>query len=172
MQERITQRLAAEFPALRPAQVAAVLALLAENATIPFIARYRKEKTSGLDEVALRRIAEAHQTLVELDKRRDAILATLENDGLLTPDLRRQLAACESRAALEDLYLPFKKKRKTRASMARERGLGPLADLLLGQGPSQPEREARRFSGPAFPEIPDIDAALAGARDIAAEVLT
>lgn len=169
MHTRITQRLAAELPGLRATQVEAALALFADNATVPFIARYRKEKTGGLDEVALRRIAEVHHTLVELDKRRAAILETLTSDGLLTPELARQLANCESRATLEDLYLPFKKKRKTRASTARERGLGPLGDLLLDQGQSQPEREARRFIGP---EVPDVATALAGARDIAAETLT
>src|SRR5512143_4377510 len=112
---------------LPPAGVAAVIALLDEGATVPFIARYRKERTGGLDEVAIRRIEAVRAQLVELDKRRAAIVATLMEDGLLTPELGRALAAATTRQTLEDLYLPFKKKRTTRASMARERGLGPLA---------------------------------------------
>jgi len=169
MSDRITRLLLSEFPRLLPQQVAAVLALIEEGATVPFIARYRKERTSGLDEVAIRRIAEVFESLVELDKRREAIRKSLDSEGNLTPELGRRLDACESRAELEDLYLPFKKKRKTRASVARERGLAPLAEMMLGQARSTPEHEARRFIGG---EVPDLDAALAGARDIAAEVIT
>ena len=169
MNDRVTRLLSSEFPRLLPQQVAAVLALIEEGATVPFIARYRKERTSGLDEVAIRRIGEVFESLVELDKRREVIRKSLDGEGNLTAELGRRLDACESRAELEDLYLPFKKKRKTRASVARERGLGPLAEMMLAQARSTPEHEARRFIGG---EVPDIEAALSGARDIAAEVVT
>lgn len=169
MNDRVARLLTAEFPHLRVSQVSATLALLQDGATVPFIARYRKEKTGNLDEVALRRIAEVSESLAELDKRREAIRKSLDNDGVLTRDLAARLDSCETRAALEDLYLPFKKKRKTRASIARERGLGPLAEMLLAQARTIPVQEAKRFVGP---EVPDIEAALSGARDIAAEVLT
>ncbi len=181
--ERVATALAAEIqgglgqpsePSGRggPRSVAAVLALLDEGATVPFIARYRKEKTGGLDEVAIRRIDEIRAAMVDLDKRRAAILATLAEDRVLTPELERRLFAAMTRTELEDLYLPFKKKRKTRASTARERGLGPLAERIMAQPRvGDPEREARAFVMPAK-EVPDVEAALAGARDIVAEVMS
>ncbi|MBL8783983.1 MAG: RNA-binding transcriptional accessory protein [Deltaproteobacteria bacterium] len=154
-------------------QVEAVLGLLDDGATVPFIARYRKERTGSLDEVVIRAIATLRDELVELDKRRRAIESALSSDGLLTPELAQRLAQCATRAELEEVYLPFRKKRKTRASVARERGLLPLAELILAQPRHvQPAREAQRFVGPKFPEVPDIEAALAGARDIVAEILT
>jgi len=171
MQDRITALLRSELPALRAHATAAVIELLDGGATVPFIARYRKEKTGGLDEVAIRRIDEMRTLLAELDKRRAAILSALQADGLLTPELERKLVAATTRTELEDLYLPFKKKRKTRASTARERGLGPLAERMLAQPrTAEVQREARAFVAPAK-EVPDIAAALAGARDIVAEVM-
>ena len=165
------QRIAAEL-GLDPRGVAAVLALIAEGATVPFIARYRKERTGELDEVQIRAIAERAEALAELDKRRQTILASLTELGVLTPALARAVEAAATRTELEDLYLPFRPKRKTRASVARERGLAPLADRVLAQ-PRQgdPRQAARAFVDPAR-EVPDVDAALAGARDIVAEVVS
>jgi uncharacterized protein len=158
------------LPGLRQAQLDAVLALLADGATLPFIARYRKERTGGLDEVALRTIAEAHDAYLALTKRRDAILEALTADKLLTPALEASLRTAATRTELEDLYLPFRKKRKTRASTARERGLEPLARLILAQPlDSSPAREAKKFENQ---DIPDVASALEGARDIVAELVT
>ena len=103
--------------------VAAVCKLLAEGATVPFIARYRKEMTGGLDEVQIRAIEERRAYVLELEDRRRAVLESIESQGLLTPELKAKILACDTKAALEDLYLPFKPKRRTRAMIARERGL-------------------------------------------------
>ncbi|MCK6488259.1 MAG: helix-hairpin-helix domain-containing protein [Planctomycetes bacterium] len=154
--------LAAELK-LRPAQVEAAARLLDEGATVPFIARYRKEATGALDEVAIAAIADGLARLRELEKRRAAIRASLEERALLTPALAGALAAARTLAALEDLYLPYRPKRRTRAQQARERGLAPLAEALLAGG---------RFPDPApfvGGEVADAEAALAGARDIIAE---
>ncbi|MBX3469399.1 MAG: RNA-binding transcriptional accessory protein [Planctomycetes bacterium] len=155
--------------ALPPRGVAAALALFADGATVPFVARYRKEATGGLDEVQLRSLQERHAALVELERRRAAVLAAIEEQGQLTPDLRARLAGCATRAELEDLYLPFKKKRRTRASQARERGLEPLARRLRAQPDGgDPAREAAAFVDAAR-GVPTPADALAGARDIVAE---
>ncbi len=156
--------------------VAAVIRLLSEGATVPFIARYRKEMTGSLDEVQIRAIDERRVYLNEFDARRRSILATLEEAGSLTPELRAKILACSTKAALEDLYLPYKPKRRTRATIARERGLGPLGERILAQPEDgDPEVEARAFvrEDPEIPDlaVPDVEAALAGARDIAAEVV-
>ncbi len=151
--------------------VEAVLALMAEGATVPFIARYRKEKTGGLDEVAIRAIGEHQAALVELGKRRATVLEAIRAQGLLTPELERAIHACADRTALEDLYLPFKRSRKTRAGEARARGLEPLAELILSQPRrGDPRHDARGFVDPAR-GVDDVDAALAGARDEIAEAL-
>src|SRR5437762_810083 len=113
----------AEALRLPQAGVRAVARLLAEGATVPFIARYRKEQTGGLDEVAIRAIEEKRDYLVELDDRRRTILAAIDEQGKLTPELRKAIEACRAKSELEDLYLPYKAKRRTRAMMARERGL-------------------------------------------------
>ncbi|PKN56540.1 MAG: RNA-binding transcriptional accessory protein [Deltaproteobacteria bacterium HGW-Deltaproteobacteria-14] len=163
-------RIAAEL-GLTKGGVAAVLALLGEGATIPFIARYRKERTGALDEVQIRDISERATALADLDKRKDVVLASIREQGALTPELERRIRGAATRAELEDLYLPYRPKRKTRASVARERGLTPLAERILAQ-PRQgdPAREARAFVDPKR-DVPDAAAALAGARDIAAEVV-
>ncbi len=156
---------------LAQAGVRAVIRLLGEGATVPFIARYRKEQTGGLDEVQIRSIEEKNGYYVDLDERRRAILAEIESQGRLTPELRAQIESSWVKAALEDLYLPFKPKRRTRAAMARERGLEPLANRLLAQPTSgSPDGEAARFVDLAR-GVPDAKAALAGARDIVAELL-
>src|SRR5690349_15258830 len=132
--------------ALPPAAVAAVVALLSEGATVPFIARYRKERTGGLDEVQIRAIEERRGYLIELEERRDAVLKSIEEQGKLTEELKQRILAAPSKAELEDLYLPFKQKRKTRATKAREAGLGPLADRILEQPEiGDPAAEAAAF---------------------------
>jgi len=154
---------------LRPEQVETVLALSDEGATIPFLARYRKEATGGLDEVQLQDILELSAQLKALESRREAILRSVEEQGLLTPELEAQLRAADSRTVLEDLYLPYKPKRRTRAQMARERGLEPLAELIWQQA-EVPDSDARVASFvSAERDVPDAAAALAGARDICAE---
>ena len=154
-----------------PGSVAAVLKLLDEGATVPFIARYRKELTGSLDEVQIRAIETRHEAHLELEKRRAAVIASVDEQGKLTPALRLQFQQAWTLRALEDLYLPFKQKRRTRASMARERGLQPLADLILRQPKfGAPERDALPFVIPAK-DVADVDAALAGARDIVAELV-
>lgn len=149
-------------------QVAAVARLLEEGATVPFIARYRKEATGSLDEVAVAAIRDRLDELAALDKRRQAILDSLEERGLLSDALRQAVAQAPDKARLEDIYLPYRPKRRTRAAMARERGLGPLAAALAAQQGRDPARLAAPFVDPAK-DVADTDSALAGARDILAE---
>lgn len=159
---------------LTPRQVAGALALFAEGNTLPFIARYRKEATGGLDEVQLRDVHERATYLAELDDRRGVILKSIDDQGKLTPELRTAIERAEAKQALEDLYLPYKPKRRTRAMIARERGLEPLAELLVGGAHTDEalEREAHRFVD-ADPNTTvgaaTVQEALAGARDIVAE---
>jgi uncharacterized protein len=149
--------------------VGTALRLFADKATVPFIARYRKEVTGGLDEVQLRQIEEAHERFERLSKRRAAVLAGIEEQGALTAELRLRIETCASLVLLEDLYLPFKKKRKTRASVAREKGLEPLARLIWTQPRHTTSHEAARPFVRGDKGVPDVQAALAGARDIVAE---
>jgi uncharacterized protein len=154
---------------LPPGGVRAVVAFLAEGATVPFIARYRKEATGGLDEVAIRNIDERRTYLLELEARRSSVLSEIQSQGKLTPALESKLRGAVTKAELEDLYLPYKPKRRTRAVIAKERGLEPLADLLWAQADGLgPEALAGSFVN-AEKEVPDVAAALAGARDIVAE---
>ncbi|HEX2669827.1 MAG TPA: Tex family protein [Polyangiaceae bacterium] len=160
--------LAAELNLPR-ASVSAVVQLLAESATVPFIARYRKEATGGLDEVQIRSIEERRTYLVEMEARRKSILGEIRGQGKLTPELEKKLVNAATKAELEDLYLPFKPKRRTRATIAKERGLEPLANLIWGQGrDGSPSTSAQPFVN-AEKEVADVSAALAGARDICAE---
>ncbi|MDD4267713.1 MAG: Tex family protein [Thermoguttaceae bacterium] len=153
-----------------PGQVRAAAELLAAGGTIPFIARYRKEATRGLDEQALRAIDESLAKARELADRKATILKTIDGQGQLTDALRRQIEDCGDKRELEDLYLPFKPKRRTRATIARERGLEPLAEILLRQEPlGRPRSEILRPYVSAEREVPDEAAALAGACDIVAE---
>ncbi len=150
-------------------QIASVVALLAGGATVPFIARYRKEATGGMDEVQIRAIEERRAYLGELEQRRQTILGELAKQGKLSPELAARVRAARSKTELEDLYLPYKPKRRTRAQMARERGLEPLADRIWSQAPTgDPRREAEAFVDPAR-GVSDVESALAGARDICAE---
>jgi uncharacterized protein len=149
-------------------QVQAVVRLIEEGATIPFIARYRKEATRSLDEVAITAIRDRFDQLVELDKRRDAILKSMEESGKLTPELKEKILAAETMAILEDIYLPYKPKRRTRATIAREKDLEPLAELIFKQGPENPETSALAFVNQEK-GVESAEDALAGARDIIAE---
>lgn len=151
-------------------QIAAVARLLEEGCTIPFIARYRKEAHGNLNEVQIAAIQEGLTTLRELEARREAILSSIIQQGKLTEELKEKILACKTRAALEDLYLPYRPKRRTRAGVARERGLHPLADLVLAQGAEDPQSAAAPFVAPDK-EVPDVAAALKGARDIVAEAV-
>ena len=153
---------------LPAAGVAAVVALLDEGNTVPFIARYRKERTGGLDEVQIRAIEERRSYLVELEERRAAVLASITEQGKLVPELEQRLRAAMTKSELEDLYAPYRPRRKTRASVARERGLQPLADKILAQGEGDPAGEAKGFITEQVTSDAD---ALAGARDIVAEQL-
>ena len=160
---------AAGLPA---ASVRAVLALEGDGATVPFIARYRREATGGMDEVQVRNILKLAGDLRELEKRRAAILESLVERNLLTEELRALVMAAESKARLEDVFQPYRPKRRTRASIAVERGLKKLADRILAQAPSgDPMREAAAFVNPEK-GVESVEAALAGARDIVAEAVS
>ncbi|HEX5624384.1 MAG TPA: Tex family protein [Saprospiraceae bacterium] len=146
--------------------VSKVLTLLDAGSSIPFIARYRKEATGSMDEVVLSQIQDQYQKLVELDKRRESILESISEQGKLTPELKIKIEQATSLSALEDLYLPYKPKRKTRADVAKANGLEPLAKILFQQRERDPEGLALRYVNDV---VPDLQAALAGARDIIAE---
>src|ERR1700761_6050483 len=126
-------------------QVSTTAGLLDEGATVPFISRYRKELTGSLDEIQVAAIRDRVQQLRELDKRREAILKSLADMGKLTPELEKQVNEAETMVALEDIYLPYRPKRKTRATMARDKGLQPLADALLEQNRFDVEAEAAKY---------------------------
>src|SRR5574344_1253371 len=147
-------------------QVQNTVKLFTEGATIPFISRYRKEATGGLDEVQIGTIAEAHAKLIELQKRKETILSTIEEQEKLTPELKCQIEETWNSITLEDIYLPYKPKRRTRGQVAREKGLEPLAKYVMGQRHDEIELQAERFLSDA---VPDVKEALAGARDIMAE---
>lgn len=152
-------------------QVSTTVGLLDEGATVPFISRYRKELTGSLDEVRVEAIRDRVQQLRELDKRREAILKSLTDLGKLTTELEKQLNEAETMVTLEDIYLPYRPKRKTRATAAREKGLQPLADLLLEQNRIDPEDEAAKYID-SEKGVANIEEALAGARDIIAESIS
>lgn len=149
-------------------QVAETAALLAEGATVPFIARYRKEKTGLLDEVAVTAIRDRLAELEELENRRAAVVNSLTLRNLLTPELASAIEGAKTLSALEDIYLPFRSKRRTRATVAREKGLEPLAAKLFAQEDFDPSSEAAGFVG-EDKGVASVDDALAGARDIIAE---
>lgn len=150
-------------------QVENTILLLNEGCTIPFIARYRKERTGSLDEVQIAAISEQYAKMQELTKRKDTICKTIEEQGKLTADLKRKIEATWDATELEDIYLPFKPKRRTKAQIARENGLEPLATILLLQREQQPEAAAKHF---VKDNIKTADEALAGAKDIIAETIS
>lgn len=161
LEQIISQRLQIPLP-----QVEGTVRLLREGATIPFISRYRKEVTGSLDEVAIGSVRDLLERLTELEARKRTILATIEEQGRLTNELRARIEASWDAAEVEDLYLPYKPRRRTRAAAARERGLEPLANLLMAQHTPDIRRQAQRF---VTAEVPTADDALAGASDIVAE---
>lgn len=167
MEKAHLQRISDELE-IKEHQVTAVAELLDQDATVPFIARYRKEATGSLDEVAITAIRDRLKQLQELDTRRAAILKSLEEQGKLTDELRESVEAAETMATLEDIYLPYKPKRKTRGSIAREKGLEPLAELIFKQKGVSPESEAQAYIDEEK-GVASVEDALAGARDIIAE---
>ena len=168
MNEAHIAKIAGELK-VQPRQVAATARLFAEGATVPFIARYRKEATESLDEVAVTSIRERLLSLAELDQRRDAILKSLAERNLLTDELKSAIAKSETLTALEDIYQPYRPKRRTRATIAKELGLEPLADILFNQqSTADPTAEALAYVS-AEKGVADVASALAGARDILAE---
>jgi uncharacterized protein len=171
LENRFVEIIASEVGS-RPHQVEAAAALFAEGATVPFVARYRKEATGGLEDLQLETIAKRREYFLELAERRDAILESIGEQGKLTAELEAAVRAALTKQELEDLYLPYKPKRRTRAQIAREKGLEPLADALLAAaaGRGRPEELAGPFVD-AGKGIEDAAAALAGARDILAERL-
>ncbi|MFG1291862.1 Tex family protein [Xanthobacter sp. V1C-2] len=165
MSETIARIIAAEISA-RPAQVSAAVSLIDEGATVPFIARYRKEVTGGLDDTQLRTLEERLSYLRELEARRAAVLSSIDGQGKLSDELRGKIDAATTKAELEDLYLPYKPKRRTKAEIAREKGLGPLAEALLADRSVAPAERAAAYLNE---QVVDIKAALDGARDILVE---
>ena len=162
---KIAAIIAAEINA-KPEQVEAAVGLLDEGATVPFVARYRKEVTGGLDDTQLRNLSERLAYLRELDARRAAIVESITGQGKMTDDLAIRIATVTTKAELEDIYLPYKPKRRTKAEIARERGLGPLAEAILADRSKVPADLAEAYVGG---EVADVKAALEGARDIVAE---
>ncbi len=155
---QINHRIADEL-GVRHAQVEAAVQLLDDGSTVPFIARYRKEVTQGLDDAQLRTLEERLGYLRELEERRGAILQSVEEQGKLTAGLRKSIEAADTKARLEDLYLPYRKKRRTKAQIAREAGLEPLADSLLTDPSQEPAALAAQFVDPGK-EVADGDSAL------------
>ena len=168
--DQVTQQISSSLR-VAPVQVRSAIELLEAGNTLPFIARYRKEATTGLDELALRAIEDALTKARELALRKTTVLKTIHEQGLLTVELRQQISDCTDKKTLEDLYLPFKPKRRTKATIARERGLQPLADLLLAQERLNRSRSdvLRAYVAPEK-DVPDEATALQGACDIVAEV--
>ncbi|MDR2991499.1 MAG: RNA-binding transcriptional accessory protein, partial [Burkholderiaceae bacterium] len=170
--ETIAAQIAAELQ-VRPAQTRAAIDLLDGGATVPFVARYRKEATGGLDDAQLRELETRLAYLRELHERRAVIIKSIEAQGKLTPELRAAVAAADTRQALEDLYLPYKPKRRTKAQIAREFGIEPLADLLWADPGRDPQTEAQAFvhaeKGEGGEDFTTVVAVLDGVRDILAE---
>jgi len=147
-------------------QITNIHQLQSEGATIPFMARYRKEATNNMDEVGIGQVVEQIAYFSELDKRKETVVKTIEGLGKLTPELKDRIENCFDATELEDIYLPYKPKRKTRATQAIEKGLEPLAKLVFEQGNGAPDEEAAKFINE---NVKDIKEAMQGARDIIAE---
>ncbi|MBQ7494174.1 MAG: RNA-binding transcriptional accessory protein [Bacteroidaceae bacterium] len=168
MEQNIFAKLIAERLGLREKNVEGTLALLDDGATIPFIARYRKERTGALDEVQIAAISEQNERLKEIQKRKETVTKTITELGKMTSELEARIASCWDATELEDIYLPYKPKRRTRAQVAREQGLEPLATLLLLQRESNPEAAAAKFVRDGLP----VSDCLKGAQDIIAEMVS
>src|ERR1700712_2010700 len=147
-------------------QIISVYDMQAEGATIPFMARYRKEATGNLDEVVIGNVVEEIKNFTELEKRKETVIKTIDGLGKLTPELKQRIEDCYDTTILEDIYLPYKPKRKTKATQAIEKGLEPLADIIFRQGAENPETAAVAFVNE---NVKDTKEALQGARDIIAE---
>jgi len=169
MEKNIFARLIASALNLQERAVANTLALLEEGCTIPFISRYRKERTGGLDEVQIAAISDRFDKLQEIQKRKDTIIKTITDLEKMTPELKKRIEDCWETSELEDIYLPYKPKRRTRAQVAREQGLEPLAQLLLLQRERDPERAAERY---VKGDVKDTGSAIKGAQDIIAETVS
>ena len=167
MPEQYIAKIAQEL-SVKPSGVGAAAELLDSGATVPFISRYRKEATGSLDEVQITAIRDRLHELRELDKRRATVLSSIEEQGKLTDELKDKVLAAETMSELEDLYLPYKPKRRTRATVAKEKGLEPLAQLIFRQGNIDVEKEAAKYVDPDK-KVMSVDEALAGSRDIIAE---
>nr|MBP7509784.1 RNA-binding transcriptional accessory protein [Prolixibacteraceae bacterium] len=165
MEEKIYQFVASKT-GLSLVQVKNTILLLKDGATIPFISRYRKEVTGSLDEVKIAEIQKEYNYFTELDKRKQTVLKTIEEQGALTPELRKQIEDTYDSSVLEDIYLPYKPKKRTRATIAREKGLEPLAKIIMGQYEWNILKKATEF---VRKDVKDVEEALAGARDIIAE---
>ncbi len=165
MQNKITEIIAQNL-GIKYTQVNNTITLLAEGATVPFISRYRKERTGSLDEVQVLAVKEQNDKFTELEKRKETILKTIDEQELLTSDLKDRIENCFDAVELEDIYLPYKPKRRTKATMAREKGLEPLAKILMKQVERDPEYRANAFLND---EVNSVEDALSGARDIIAE---
>lgn len=168
MELKYSQHIAAALN-LSLKQISSVYELHNEGSTIPFISRYRKEATGNLDEVAIGNIIEQVKYFSELEKRKETVVKTIEEAGKMTPELKKRIEDCISATELEDIYLPYKPKRKTKATVAIEKGLEPLAKILFDQQPVNVQEEAAKF---ITEDVKDIEEALQGARDIMAEWLS
>ena len=171
MEKNIFAQLIAQQLGIKESQVAGTLMLLDEGCTIPFIARYRKERTGALDEVQITAISDRYEKLQEIQKRKDTVIKTITELGKLTPDLEQRISACWDATELEDIYLPYKPKRRTRAQVAREQGLEPLAKLIMLQRERDPERAAERHLSTLHSKL-STEEAIKGAQDIIAETIS
>ena len=171
MEKNIFAQLIAQQLGIKESQVAGTLMLLDEGCTIPFIARYRKERTGALDEVQITAISDRYEKLQEVQKRKDTVIKTITDLGKLTPDLEQRISACWDATELEDIYLPYKPKRRTRAQVAREQGLEPLAKLIMLQRERDPERAALSQLSALHSQL-SVEEALKGAQDIIAETIS
>ena len=169
MEKNIFAKLIANALQLQEKAVANTLSLLEEGCTIPFISRYRKERTGGLDEVQIAAISDRFDKLKEIEKRKETVIKTITDLEKMTPELRQRIDACWDATELEDIYLPYKPKRRTRAQLAREQGLEPLAKILLLQRERDPERIAEKY---VKGDVKDTEAAIKGAQDIIAETVS
>ena len=169
MEKNIFAKLIANALQLQEKAVANTLSLLEEGCTIPFISRYRKERTGGLDEVQIAAISDRFDKLKEIEKRKETVIKTITDLEKMTPDLQQRIDACWDATELEDIYLPYKPKRRTRAQVAREQGLEPLAKILLLQRERDPERIAEKY---VKGDVKDTEAAIKGAQDIIAETVS
>ena len=169
METKLFAKIIAQNLQLEQAAVENTLKLIEEGCTIPFIARYRKERTGGLDEVKIAAIADQNDRLTEIGKRKETVVKTITEQGKMTPELEKRIDQCWDATELEDIYLPYKPRRRTRAQIAREQGLEPLAQLIMLQRENDPERAARPF---LVGDVSDVATALHGAQDIIAETIS